>query len=364
MNKLLILIVLGGVCAVQSLMGADLKLADGSVLRNYQIKSVNKNKITILYIKPDGAPDMVVLEPEALPDDLREKLFPAAKLTAPKLPPKPRPEKTLQDRWMNYGDRMQFEIDQLAGDDIAGRRALGQKLFRALRKTIAPRGEVVDVAVVRIAEDGALLKIVGTGKGSKLRSGQLIFVYGVKPANSAFQQKIYPSGDRMDCGDLGQARIYGATVQLACAAAMDFIARYIGDDSFIWPEKTPQTEAVEKKAEEKTVFESESAPTTIVNNYYIKDDDDSFPIVVDRRPSRRPPPRRPGCRPRPKPGHKPGPKPAPKPRPNRGTLGNRPVHPRIVNSPTVVKNNGHSGNYGVLPRHLAPGTSPVKGKGR
>jgi hypothetical protein len=40
-------------------------------------------------------------------------------------------------------------------------------------------------------------------------------------------------------------------------------------------------------------------------------------------------------------------------------LGNRPVHPALINRPTVVKNTGHSGNYGVLPKHLAPGTKSV-----
>ena len=328
-----------GICVLllafaYSLSGADLIDKDGRLYCNYRIKEVRNGKVQILHTLADGSPEASWVRLDRLPEVLQQRYQPKYKDW--------QTGKTLREKLVLAGRQLARDLSQYAADDQSNRYALAGKLAGQLESVLAAYGETADFSLVAAERNGAVLRVVGTGVNSQLRSGQYIYMYKGKPELRACRMKLYPTGDVMNHARYGKIAIYAENTRKAVESATDFIGRSIGLPDLFQP--FVQT------------YSRENAPADsgIVNNiYYVKDD------KRYRRPEQKPDrpgkkPAVPAVRPEQKP-NRPGQKPAsPSARPEQ-----KPAAPGSA-KPENPKPNGRkdqkSSTWNWVPEWGTPGT--------
>jgi hypothetical protein len=234
---------------------------------------------------------------------------------------------------------LEKSLDGLKENEKTKRKKILNKFRKDLYDIIAKEVDTADFTVVETNKQGNVLRVVGSYPDSRFKSGQHIFMVGKCPKTKSFKLKLYPAGFAGKYSKYGNIPVYGSDMTSANAASLKLVAASLGDSQLFWPEDDEEEPA-----------EKDDEITTVINNYYYtnsNDDDwDDWIWVVPHRPHGPRPPHKP------LPPHKPHPKP-PKPLPPRP----RPVVQEMVKKPLIVKNEGHSGNYGMLPKHVIPGTT-------
>ena len=295
---------------VYSGYGADLIDKDGRVYRNYRIKNVRNGQVEVLYSLPDGRPDSCWVRFDRLPDVLQRQYQKKYKDW--------QSGKTLREKLVLAGRQLERDLSRFAPEDHHNRYAVANKLAVQLERVLAAYGETADFALVAGERNGALLRVVGTGEGSQLRSGQYIYMYKGNPRIRAFRMKLYPVGDVMNHAKYGKIAIYAENTEKAVQAAVDFIGRSIGNSAVFLP---PPVHSYSQ--------ENEVINTGVVNNIYYSEERKSY-----KRPTHPPklPPQKPGAAP----GNKPEkPSVCPAQKPDRPGLkpgvapGNKPEKPSV-----------------------------------
>ena len=332
-----------------SLCGADLIDKDGRLYRNYRIKEVRNGKVEILHTLTDGSPESSWVRLERLPDVLQRRYQIKYKDW--------QTGKTLREKLVLAGRQLERDLSRFSSDDHNNRYALAGKLAGQLESVLAAYGETADFSLVAAERNGSLLRVVGTGVNSQLRSGQYIYMYKGKPELRAFRMKLYPTGDVMNHARYGKIAVYAENTQKAVESATDFIGRNIGMPSvFLPPAQTYSREG--------------DAGTGVVSNiYYVKDDKRyRQPVPPPERPGQKPctpsvrpeqKPARPGqkpCTPAVRPEQKPdhsGQKPAaPSVRPEQKPVAPGSTKPGSNNN----KKDQKSGGWSWLPEWGTPGS--------
>ncbi len=330
--------------------GANLKLKNGRIYKNYQVYSIEKEYLLVYYDHADGSKKLVSVPVKLLPDNLQKKYFNISQKSTQIR----QSEKVVR----NIAERMKRDLSKLPADDLQMRRALAGRISRELQMQLNGCGEKAEFSVVATDQKGVYAKVVGTGEKGELNSGEVIYIYGYKPQYSVFSRKVYPAGCKMQSGSYGRIAVYGDSIEDACKMSQDHIGNLLGDATLFLSE------------DDIRALQSESVPgaqgpagqPTVVNNYYITEDGNGGyydgrerVVVIDRGGGGRRPPHNPSQ----KPPHRPG-------RNDKiyGSLANPPVSKRRPpwRRPTIQRNEGHSGRYGVLPEKYAPG--PVRQNNR
>ena len=165
-------VVLLGACVflslAHSLCGADLIDKDGRLYCNYRIKEVRNGKVQILHTLSDGSPESSWVRLGRLPDVLQRRYQPKYKDW--------QTGKTLREKLVLAGRQLERDLSQYASDDHIRRYALAGKLAGQLEGVLATYGETADFSLVAAERNGSVLRVVGTGVNSQLRSGQYIYV--------------------------------------------------------------------------------------------------------------------------------------------------------------------------------------------
>ncbi|MBE6366415.1 MAG: hypothetical protein E7052_00710 [Lentisphaerae bacterium] len=371
--KIFYLNILGSLAVVFAcvqLSGADLVLNDGRIYKNYRIKSVNNNIATVVYTLPDGTPDVVYLNAADLANAPAARVQPPAgspgaakKNTAAKKRKSWRSAKTLRGKLMAAGEQLYDDVNALPANDWAGRSAMANRMRSQIQRVIAGMSEVADFKLIAANQNGALLRVVGTEPGAKFKSGQHIFVQNLSPRSRTFKLRVYPGGEIINYGNYGNVMVYADNDAAACDIAVGYIGNYLGDNTIFNP--LPPAAAAGNPVfptHDQGLANGEQPPqNTVINNYYIEDDN-RVPVVVwrnggNRKPGKPGKPQRPPEK-RPEPPQKPGrPDMAPGKQPHKPEPPEpekkRPTYKWSKSS--VNKNSGHSGNYGVLPEWAVPG---------
>lgn len=326
--------------------GDDLRLKNGKVYKNYRIKSIQNGVAEVLFLSDDNKPDSVRVSQTVLPDEVLKKYSALIK------------DQSLGRQMAGWVKVLEKSLSALDEKERAKRSLLLAGFRKQLAEAIAKEADMADFTVVANDKNGAVAQVVGSYPDSKFKSGQYVFIAGKYPEVKSFKLKVYPVGFSGQYGKYGTLWIYAASQEKANKTALQLVAASLGDMDLFEADSDDDDDSKEN-------FSRNEAAGQIVNNYFYYDDDndlDGWYWVVPRRPHGPKPhgPRPHGPRPhRPKPhGPKPhGPKPLP-PLPPRPGVGS---NYEQLKGPTVVKNNGHSGNYGLLPKHLIPGsTGPAK----
>lgn len=322
--------------AAFSLNGADLVDKDGRLYRNFRIREVSNGRAAILYTLADGSPEIAYLPVSKLPDELQRQ-YPMSSEKAVSRSRNWQSGRTLREKLNLAAQQLDGDLKRLPAGDHAGRRALAGKLYSQLENMLAGYGETVDLQFVSGDRNGSLVRVVGTGVKSQLRSGQYLFMHQSKFSQKSFRMKVYPAGDVINYGKYGRIAIYGESTAKAAEAAGNYIAGRVGDNTLFLPQ-TP--------AEDPTRRNTETVSNNVVNNiYYVEDDSGSERVYYKNSRNRRPDKHH-GK----KPDKNPDKKPDKKPDPNW-----KPADELPVKQPTVVKKGNEISNYGLLPEWARPG---------
>ena len=204
-------------CFIES-RGDDLKLRNGKVYSNYLVTYHNSKTFKISFRHSDGSRKNAVIAPEDLPLKLQRKYFWKD------------PEQVIRKYNMSsivreFADDLKVDLADLSGKGEHWVRAAIDSHNRDLRGIIAVRGEDADFRVEHIDSNGAWLKVVSVKRSSNLKSGQYIYLHGFKKNTRFFSGNVYPTGCRSNNKKFNNAMIYGATVD----RALEISNRYIGN---------------------------------------------------------------------------------------------------------------------------------------
>lgn len=329
------------VLAALSLNAADLVDKDGRLYRNFRIREVNNGRAAILYNLADGSPEIAYVPLSKLPEELQRQ-YPAYRNPAPEKPKKWQSGRTLREKLNLAARQLEYDIKQLPAGNQANKRALAHKLSVQLENVLAGYGETADLQLVSAERNGSLVRVVGTGVKSQLRSGQYLYMHQSQFKRNAFRMKIYPAGDVMNHSKYGRIAIYAESTAKAAAAAGDYIAGRVGDNTLFLPPAVP-AESVQRT--------NEAVSNNVVNNiYYVEDDRRRDRVYYYNDNYKRHPDKKPDKKPDRHPDKKPDNTPDKKPEPNLKP-GNEPHRER----PLVNKKGYEINNYGLLPEWARPG---------
>ena len=303
------------VCAIiLPVAAADLVLKNGRVYKNYRIKTVSADKVTIAFLASDGSPDIAEVKLSDLPSEITASLGISSpnKVVAEKKNSIARPE----DLIVQLSDQLKKEFAALPAGEIDTRRLLISKASELLKKKLAAYFSDAEFETVWNSAEGITARVTRVNKSSFLKVGDKVFIRSSTQLGNRFRAQVYAAGCMVVVNG-ERLQMMGFDENSAVNFAMECILSAIGfkeDQGNV--KKLPS----DGSAANTTVPPAVEKP--VINNYYVYDDDDE-PVYIIRDGRRYYPPYPSGRYP-----SRPGNRPAVRPENNRPAVrpeNNRPA---------------------------------------
>ena len=214
-------------CASSYLAAADLTLKDGRVFRNYRIKDVAGNAVTIEHTGSDGKVAAEVADLSQLPLEV-------AFLYGVSVPAAPAKRAVVPAASGDAGSpvKMREFVEQLKNiSDRTERLKAAEDIKMQLEQEISSRGLQDEFSVVWVDSDGLLVRVL-RDNGS-LKTNELIFVKGARSLGNRSLLTVYPAGFRKKYGSFGSVKVFALQSSEAAAEAARFICRAAGDGGLL-----------------------------------------------------------------------------------------------------------------------------------
>ena len=359
-------------CGFSGLTGADLTLKNGSVYRNYRIKSVENGQAVVVFTLPDGSPDMAAVPVSYLPDEIQKQYSVQNWQSC----------KNMTDKVAAAAVQLKNSLGLLAAGDIRGREALAGTMKYELEKSAAEYKVSGNFEVVKNYSNGVLVRVLSSSNSSLLKKDSLIFVGGFQPVFQIFSETLYHSGTLVKLEQYGNVEIWNTSVKSAGLQAMEYIAGFAGDKNLAKAKAVKSLPAAAAAPAVSTAPVNtpavESLP--VPDMYYLLDDNDLARnvYVVDRQPRRYRVKNSCGkvfyidqdeyeklcdkglIKNPLKPNRNPG-RPSKPVKPNR-PRPEKPERPELQDKPLFQRREGPRPNNGILPDSYAPGNVNIKTK--
>ncbi len=287
-----------------TVVGADLALNDGRILKNYRIKSVSADKAVVLFIADDGAPNIAEINVDLLPDNVAAAL--GINTPVPDAGSAPAAVRVNTPEYVvaQEAARLKTELAAIPEIYVQGRQQAAARVADTLMKKLSPFRSNAEFETLRIGADGAVVRVLRVHNSSYIKVGDLLFLQGVLNPARRFRATVYATGCMADAGNNEMLRVVTSEETSAIKFALESIFVTLGQN------KPVKNEIADKASDAPVAVQPVVQPVVqqapgqpVINNYYYYDDDNDDVVYVVRDGRRYVPMYRPG---KPRPSVRPG----------------------------------------------------------